>query len=156
MEHVARAGTEEYADNEKYQLRAWDLDRGDSLRELIALVNRIRRDSPALQDNLVTFHATGNEQLLAFSKCAARGTNVVLVVVNLDAHHTHTGYVELDRRALGLPPDEAFQVHDLLADARYRWEGARAYVALDPAILPASIFVVRRRVRTEQDFDYFL
>ena len=25
LEHVARAGTEEYVDSEKYQLRAWDL-----------------------------------------------------------------------------------------------------------------------------------
>jgi starch synthase (maltosyl-transferring) len=156
MEHDARPGSEEYADNEKYQLRAWDLDRGDSLRELIALVNRIRRENPALQDNLVTFHPTDNEQLLAFSKRTVSGASVVLVVINLDAHHTHAGYVEFDRRALGLPPGEAFQVHDLLADARYRWEGDRAYVELDPGILPASIFAVRRRVRTEQDFDYFL
>ena len=119
-------------------------------------MNRIRRENTALQDNLVTLHATDNEQLLAFSKRSADLSNVVLVVVNLDVHHPHTGYVELDREALGLLPEEPFQVHDVLADARYRWEGARAYVALDPGVLPASVFVVRRRVRTEQDFDYFL
>ena len=156
MESVARPGTEEYLDNEKYQLRTWDIDRADSLRDLIAVVNRIRRENTALQDNLVTLHATDNEQLLAFSKRSADLSNVVLVVVNLDVHHPHTGYVELDREALGLLPEEPFQVHDVLADARYRWEGARAYVALDPGVLPASVFVVRRRVRTEQDFDYFL
>jgi starch synthase (maltosyl-transferring) len=156
MEHLARPGTEEYIDSEKYQLRAWDVDRADSLRDIIALVNRIRRDNPALQDNLVTFHPTDNEQLLAFSKRSVDRTNVVVVIVNLDVHHVHTGYVELDRQALGVPEGEAFQVHDLLADARYRWEGARAYVALDPGILPAALFAVRRQVRTEHDFDYFL
>ncbi|HTB77701.1 MAG TPA: alpha-1,4-glucan--maltose-1-phosphate maltosyltransferase [Polyangiaceae bacterium] len=156
MEHVARPGAEEYLDNEKYQLRTWDIDRPDSLRDVIALVNRIRRDNPALQDNRITFHPTDNEQLLAFSKRSTDSAHVVLVVINLDAHHRQSGHVELDREALGLRPEEAFQVHDLLADARYRWEGRRAFVELDPGVLPASIFAVRRRVRTEQDFDYFL
>jgi starch synthase (maltosyl-transferring) len=155
QEHVARSGTEEYVDNEKYQLRAWDIDRTDSLRDVIALVNRIRRDNPALQDNLVTFHPTDNDQLLAFSKRSVDFANVVLVVVNLDVHHAHSGYIEVDRQALGLPAEGPFQVHDLLADARYRWDDNHAYVALDPAILPASIFLVRRHLRTEQDFDYF-
>jgi starch synthase (maltosyl-transferring) len=156
MEHVARPGAEEYLDNEKYQLRAWDIDRPDSLRDVIALLNRIRRENPALQDNRITFHPTDNEQLLAFSKRSADAANVVLVVINLDAHHRQSGLVDLDRAAIGLGPDEAFQVHDLLADARYRWDGQRAFVEIDPGILPASIFVVRRRLRTEQDFDYFL
>jgi starch synthase (maltosyl-transferring) len=43
-----------------------------------------------------------------------------------------------------------------LADARYTWHGARNYVLLDPGVLPASIFRVRRRVRSEHDFEYFL
>jgi starch synthase (maltosyl-transferring) len=156
MEHVAREGTEEYVDNEKYQIRTWDIDRKDSLRDVIALVNRVRRSNPALQDNRVTFHTTSDEQLLAFSKRSADAANVVLVVVNLDVYHTHSGYIELDLGALGVPAGEAFQVHDVLADARYRWEGGRAYVEIDPNVLPASVFVVRRRVRTEADFDYFL
>ena len=156
MEHVARADSEEYVDNEKYQLRAWDVDRDDSLRDVIALVNRVRREQPALQHNLVTFHPTDDENMLAFSKRSPDAKSVVLVVVNLDPRHTHAATVALDLEALGLPPNEAFQVHDLLADARYRWEGGRAYVELDPAVLPASVFLVRRRLRTEQDFDYFL
>jgi starch synthase (maltosyl-transferring) len=156
LEHVAREGTEEYVDNEKYQLRSWFVGRDDSLRDVIALVNRVRRENASLQDNRVTFHPTDDEHLLAFSKRSADGASVVLVVVNLDAHHTHAGSATLDLRALGVGPDEAFQVHDVLADARYRWQGPRAFVELDPGVMPASIFVVRRRVRTEQDFDYFV
>ena len=45
---------------------------------------------------------------------------------------------------------------DLLGGARYLWHGRRNYVALDPASAPAHIFRVRRRIRTERDFDYFL
>ncbi|MBV9940083.1 MAG: alpha-1,4-glucan--maltose-1-phosphate maltosyltransferase, partial [Acidobacteriaceae bacterium] len=44
-----RHGSEEYLDSEKYQIREWDLNRPDSLRDLITLVNRIRRENEALQ-----------------------------------------------------------------------------------------------------------
>jgi starch synthase (maltosyl-transferring) len=155
MEHEARAGAEEYLDSEKYELRAWDLDRPDSLRDVIALVNRIRRAHRALQDNRITFHPTDSDAILAFSKRSEDGASVVLVVVNLDPHRARAATIDLDLDALGLEDDEAFQVHDVLADARYRWRGRRAYVDLDPGILPASIFVVQRHVRSEQDFDYF-
>jgi starch synthase (maltosyl-transferring) len=155
MERAGREGTEEYADNEKYQLRSWDIAREDSLRDVIALVNRIRRENTALQDNLVTFHGTDDDHLLAFSKRSADGASVVLVVVNLDARHVHGGAVHLDLAALGIGPDEAFQVHDLLADVRYAWQGPAAYVELDPEVFPASVFAVRRHVRSEHDFDYF-
>ena len=50
MESAPREpGSEEYLDSEKYQLRHWTLDRPDSLRALIARVNRIRRENAALQ-----------------------------------------------------------------------------------------------------------
>ena len=49
-----------------------------------------------------------------------------------------------------------FQAHDLLTDAHYLWQGPRNYVLIDPHSVPAQIFRLRRRVRTEQDFDYFL
>ncbi|MBV9945574.1 MAG: alpha-1,4-glucan--maltose-1-phosphate maltosyltransferase, partial [Myxococcales bacterium] len=156
MEHAARPGSEEYLDNEKYQLRAWPIEREDSLRDLIALFNRIRRENPALQHNLLTFHETDDDQLLAYSKRDPAGDNVLLVVVNLDVHRTHAGRITLDLASLGLDPDEDFQVHDLLVDARYRWRGNRPYVEIDPGVMPASIFAVRRRVRSERDFDYFL
>jgi len=155
METQARGGSEEYIDSEKYELRAWDLDRTDSLRDLIALVNGIRRAHPALQDNRITFHPTDGDAILAFSKRSEDGASVVLVAVNLDAHHTRAATIELDLDAMGVGPDEVFQVHDVLADVRTRWQGRRAYVEIDPGVLPAAIFVVHRRVRTEHDFDYF-
>ena len=43
---------------------------------------------------------------------------------------------------LKLGADEAYQVHDLLTDARYVWRGSRNFVQLDPSILPAHIFRV--------------
>ena len=163
-------GSEEYLHSEKYQLRHWDLERPDSLRELIARVNRIRHRSPALQQNdTLRFHGVDNDQLLCYSKSTpdwmegttARGgeDDVILTVVNLDPHHTQSGWTDLDLGALGLvedrDPDAPFQVHDLITDARYLWQGRRNYVELDPHVIPAHIFRVRRDVHREHEFDYF-
>jgi starch synthase (maltosyl-transferring) len=152
-----RAGGEEYLDSEKYQLRHWDLEREDSLRDFIARVNRIRREHPALHSNeTLAFHPIDNEQLLAYSKTTPDGTDLVLVVVNLDPHHRHSGWLELPLDLLELRAEEPYQVHDLLGGGRYLWHGARNYVELDPRSAPAQIFRIRRRVRTERDFDYFM
>jgi starch synthase (maltosyl-transferring) len=150
------AGSEEYLDSEKYQIRRWNREDPASLREFIALVNRIRRENAPLQsDRGLKFHVTDNDTLLAYSKTKADGDSV-LVVANVDPHHTQAGWLQLDLQALGLPESGPFQVHDLLSGARFLWQGPRNYVSLDPTHSPAHIFRIRRRVRSEKDFDYFL
>ncbi|HKA53685.1 MAG TPA: alpha-1,4-glucan--maltose-1-phosphate maltosyltransferase [Candidatus Binatia bacterium] len=150
-------GSEEYYDSEKYEIKPRDLNRPDSLKDFIARVNRIRRQNPALQsDWSLRFHAVDNDQLICYSKCDAERTNVVLAIVNLDPHHTHAGWVDLSLDALGLDPYLPYQMHELLSDARYLWQGSRNYVELDPRVAPAHIFQLRRRVRTERDFDYYM
>ena len=157
-EHAAREpGSEEYLDSEKYQLRHWDLERADSLRPLIALVNRIRRENPALQsDEGLRFFATDNEQVLCSAKVSPARDSAIVTVVNLDPHHAHSAWVELDLAALGIDATTPYQMHDLLTGARFLWQGARNFVRLDPQRAPAHIFRVRTRVHREQDFDYFL
>jgi starch synthase (maltosyl-transferring) len=163
-ENAARDGVEEYVDNEKYQIRAWDLDSPVNLAPLIGIVNRVRRSHAALQTNdTLHFHGTDNPALLCYSKTAPDAGVVeagaddaaVLVVVNVDPYHRQSGYVELDLDVLGLDPAEPFLVSDLLAGGHFRWQGARNYVELDPHVTPAHVFAVRCRVRTEHDFDYF-
>jgi starch synthase (maltosyl-transferring) len=152
-----RAGGEEYLDSEKYQLRTWDLERAGSLRDFVARVNRIRRDNPALHSNdSLAFHPVDDEQLIAYSKATEDRGDVVLVVVNLDPHHVHAGWVQLPLELLGITSEEPYQVHDLLGGGRYLWQGPRNYVELDPRAAPAQIFRIRRRLRTERDFDYFM
>jgi hypothetical protein len=125
-----------------------DPEHPDSLRELIALINRIRRENPALQtDRGLRFHATDNEQILCFSKVDDSGDNTILVTVNLDPENVQSGWVELPVEALGLPRDQPYQVHDLLTGARYLWHGTSNFVQLDPQSIPAHIFRVRRRAR---------
>jgi starch synthase (maltosyl-transferring) len=158
MESAPREpGSEEYRDSEKYQLRHWMLQRPDSLAPLIARVNRIRRDNAALQSAFgVRFCRIENDQLIAYLKVDAASGNAVLTVVNLDPYQAQSGWVELDLDALQLDAAQPFQVHDLLSDQRYIWRGRYNYVLLEPHRAPAHIFRVRRRVRSEQDFDYYL
>lgn len=157
MEHVPRPGAEEYIDSEKFQLRSWDLDDPRSLRDAITLVNRVRKENAALQQtSRIAFHRTDSDVLMAYSKRTDDFGNVVLVVANMDPRHKHGGWVDLDLAELGIREGESFQVHDVFADARYLWSGARNYVELDPRLFPASLFVVRRKVRSEHDFEYFL
>jgi starch synthase (maltosyl-transferring) len=151
-------GSEEYLDSEKYQIRQWDLDQPGSLRHFVARLNRIRRENAALQsDWTLAFHSTDNDSLLCYSKSGGAGDDsLMLMVANLDPHHVQSGWVDLPLGALGLDAGQAFQAHDLLSGARFLWRGARNYVSLDPQTAPAHIFRLRRRVRSERDFDYFL
>ena len=150
-------GSEEYRDSEKYELRHWNLDQRDSLSDFITRVNRIRRDNPALQrDAGLHFYPIDNPLLLAYAKSCEDGSNVIVVVVNLDPHHVQSGWLDLPPEPLGLHSDHAFQVHDLLSDVRFLWQGNRNWIAIDPHAAPAQIFRLRRRVRSERDFDYFL
>jgi starch synthase (maltosyl-transferring) len=149
-------GSEEYFDSEKYEIRRWDLEAPHSLRDFIARVNRIRRDNPPLQANEhLEFHPADNPQLLCYSKRGTDLSNVLVMVVNLDPYHTQSGWVTLPLDRLGLDPDQPYQVHDLLGEARYLWQGPRNYVELNPHVLPAHIFRLRRRLRTERDFEYY-
>jgi len=138
-----RPGSEEYLDSEKYQFRHWDIDNPDSLRSLIARVNQIRHENPALHgDWSLRFHPVDNDQLIVYSKTTADLSNIIVVVVNLDPHHTQSGWVDLPVEAFQLDPQQPYQVHDLLTDARYFWRGIHNYVELNPRVMPAHIFCI--------------
>jgi len=152
-----RPGSEEYLNSEKYQIRSWDLLRQDTLKDLIARINHIRRENPALQyDWNLRFLPIDNEEMICYAKSSEDLDNIILVVVNLDPYHTQSGWVELPLEEFGLEAGHPYQMHDLLSDARYLWHGARNYVELVPQEVPAHIFRLRKRVRSERDFDYYM
>jgi starch synthase (maltosyl-transferring) len=138
-------GSEEYLDSEKYEIRHRDIERVDSIREFITRVNRIRRNSPALQTNLnLSFHKIDNEQMICFSKRTDDLSNIILVVVNLDPHYTQSGWVELPLSEFNLTERQPYYIVDLLNDMQYKWQGPRNYVELNPHNCPAHIFKVNR------------
>ncbi|KAA0935053.1 alpha-1,4-glucan--maltose-1-phosphate maltosyltransferase [Streptomyces apricus] len=142
----ARAGTEDYLDSEKYQLRPRDWEAaeraGTSIAPLIGSLNRIRRDHPALRHlRNVRFHGTDNDAVIAYSK--RTGSDAVVVVVNLDPHHTQEATVSLDMPRLGLDWHESVPVRDELTGEIYHW-GRTNYVRLTPGQTPAHVLTVLR------------
>ncbi|MGW2300123.1 alpha-1,4-glucan--maltose-1-phosphate maltosyltransferase [Streptomyces sp. NPDC001809] len=145
-----RDGSEEYLDSEKYQLRPRDWESaeraGRTITPLITTLNRIRRRHPALRRlRNITFHDADNPQVIAYSKRS--GSNIVLVVVNLDPHHTQEATLSLDMPELGLDWHETVPVRDELTGETYHW-GRASYVRLEPGVTPAHVLVLRPSPQT--------
>jgi starch synthase (maltosyl-transferring) len=143
-------GREEYLNSEKYEIRHWDLERPGGLQSLVARVNSIRKEHPAMQqDRTLRFLRTDNENLLAYAKTSADGSDVVATIVNLDPAWKQSGWVELPVQAV--PGQPQYPVHDLLNGPAYSWRaGAWNYVELDPAQSPAHVFHVERSLIPEE------
>jgi len=158
QEHLpVKHGSEEYLNSEKYEVRHWDLNRPDSLRDLIARVNGIRNDNAALQNDWsLRFHNVDNDQLICYSKESDDRANLLITVVNLDPHYTQTGFVTLPLEELEIPHDRPYEAEDLLTGDRFLWQGSRNYVELNPSIRSGHILKIHRRMRVETDFEYFL
>ncbi len=138
-------GSEEYLNSEKYELKRRDLQSATSLKDFIARVNRIRKGTRSLQNDLnLQFHGTDNPALICYSKTTDDLSEVIIVIVNLDCFHVQTGWVHLDLGSIGVDSVHAFRVHDLLGEGQYLWQGPRNYVELRPESLPAHILQVRR------------
>lgn len=140
-----RPGSEEYLDSEKYELRPRDWEsaerEGRSITPLITTLNRVRRRHPALQQlRNLRFHHADNDAVIVYSK--RTGSNTVLVVVNLDPHHTQEATVSFDMPELGLERHETVPVRDELTGETYHW-GRANYVRLEPGVTPAHIVVLR-------------
>ncbi|MFJ7074655.1 alpha-1,4-glucan--maltose-1-phosphate maltosyltransferase [Streptomyces sp. NPDC098781] len=125
-----RQGSEEYLDSEKYQIRPRDWETTDTIAPLITRLNSIRRENPALRQlRDLHFHDADQEAVIAYSK--REGSNTVLVVANLDPHHTQEATVSLDMPQLGLDWHESVPVRDELTGETYHW-GRANYVRLLP------------------------
>ncbi|HYT73882.1 MAG TPA: alpha-1,4-glucan--maltose-1-phosphate maltosyltransferase, partial [Vicinamibacterales bacterium] len=137
-------GSEEYLDSEKYQIKPRDYEHADSLAELIARINTIRRAHPALQfDRGLEFHETDNPQVICYTKRAPDGTDPILVVVNLDPFSMQHGHIRLPLTGWNVPPDSEIEAHDLLSDETYIWRGDWNYVRLDPQARVAHVIALR-------------
>jgi starch synthase (maltosyl-transferring) len=145
-ENQAVPGTEEYQDSEKYQLKARDWDRPGNIKEFVTLINRIRRDNPALhQLSNIRFLPADNDQILFYAKTTADKSNTLLIAVNLDPSQWHECTVTVPPDLVGVSRGQSFRVTDLITGAAYTW-GERNYVRLDPYAEPAHILRVERAV----------
>jgi starch synthase (maltosyl-transferring) len=146
FENVAlREGSEEYLDSEKFAVRPRDWSDPRSLAPMITQVNDIRRRhrEAIAQQRTLRIHAIDSEQMIAVSRMSDDGSDVLLVIVNLDPYQAHEATTWLDLAAIGMPEHDPYSVHDELTDTTYTWRGPSNYVRLDPAVQPAHIFHLR-------------
>ncbi len=128
-----KAGSEEYVDSEKYEVKRRALD--GPLLPMIERLNHIRRENAALQDiTNVTFLDTANDALIAYAK-HAQG-NTIITVVSVDPHQAQEGLAIVPAN-LGLPP--SFTAHDLLTGDRFMWRIGQNYVRLEPGVRQAHV-----------------
>ena len=145
-ENIAvREGSEEYLNSEKYQVRIRDWNDPRSLAPMIGTVNGIRRrhrEAIALLRTLHVHHID-SEHMLCVSRMSDDGSDVLLIIVNLDPYSAHEATTWLDLAALGIPADAPFTAYDELSGATYSWWGPANYVRLDPAYQPAHVLHLR-------------
>jgi starch synthase (maltosyl-transferring) len=147
-----RPGSEEYLDSEKYQIRIRNFDQPHSLAEMIRRINMIRRDHPALQrDRGLRFHATDNPKIICYSKRSTDGSDLVLIVVNLDPYHMQHGFIQLPLTEWGLGAGTPLEVIDLISTERYQWRGEWNYVRLDPEVRVGHVLQVQLSSLPPQD-----
>jgi starch synthase (maltosyl-transferring) len=152
FEDVARPGSEENIDNEKYEYKArdWALAEktGRTLAPYLTLLNRIRREHPALaQLRNLRVHWSDDDQVLVYSKHLAGEftpsgkPDTILVVANVDPHSVRETMVHLDLRQFGLAPGMTFTVRELISDQRWTW-GESNFVRLDAFTEPVHVLSV--------------
>ncbi|GAB3154881.1 alpha-1,4-glucan--maltose-1-phosphate maltosyltransferase [Microbacterium neimengense] len=153
FENVARPGSEENIDNEKYEykLRDWQQAEadGDSLAPYLAFLNRIRRQHPALRQlrNLEIQHSD-DDAILVYTKHLdgaldeSGESDTIIVVVNVDPHSARETTVHLDTEAWGVPAGTPYVVEDLVTGATWTWTDHN-YVRLDAFREPAHILHVK-------------
>lgn len=134
-------GREEYLNSEKYEVRHYDWKKTNRMTDIISLLNRIRKENKALHYTWnIQFCAVDNPNLLAFYKSTHDDANKLLVVVNLDAQQTHSGYVQLPLQRLGVQGYVNLKLHDLITNEHYTWTQEWNFVQLNPAKMPFHIF----------------
>lgn len=152
-ENVARPGSEENIDNEKYEykFRDWTAAEanGDSLAPYLARLNEIRHAHPALgQLRNISIHWSDDDAILVYSKhldaalSPSGRSDTIIVVVNTDPHSVRQTMVHLDTRIWGVEPGQPFEVEDLITGGQWTWSDHN-FVMLDAFAEPVHILHVK-------------
>jgi starch synthase (maltosyl-transferring) len=134
------SGKEEYLNSEKYEYKVWDWDRPGNIKDLVRIVNKARKDHPALQeyDNL-RFFSSDDERVMVYAKVSNDGSDRIVCIVNLDPHRTVSTWINLDLSQLGLTDGITYDVTELITGNHWSWTGAHHHIQINPMIEPAWI-----------------
>jgi len=153
FEHVARPGSEENIDNEKYEYKQRDWaaaeKAGTTLAPYLTRLNLIRAAHPSLRQlRNLDVHWSDDDSILVYTKHLAAEHNdgtadTIIVVANVDPHSVRETMVHLDLTRIGLATGTTFAVRDLITGAEFIW-GSDNYVRLDAFGEPVHILQVRK------------
>ena len=134
-------GKEEYLDSEKYELRPRDPDVPGHIKDDVRLINRIRRERPAMRDfTNLAFLTAHDDRVLYYGRFDDRAQDHVLFHVLLDPHAGAEFGFEVPLWRLGLPDEGSVEVEDLIHGNRFTWHGKHHSLTLDPATRPYAIW----------------
>lgn len=143
-ENLPVGSKEEYLDSEKYEVRKHDWKRTNRMTDIISVVNRMRKEHPALQSTWnIQFCALENPNLLAYLKATDDLSDIILVVVNLEPHSRQSGYVQVPKDRLKLGDRINLKLHDVMTDDHYTWTQEWNYVEIDPFKMPFHLFTIK-------------
>jgi starch synthase (maltosyl-transferring) len=141
LDNVPMQGKEEYWDSEKYEIKKHDWKKTNRLTDIFTILNRARKENAALQSTWnIQFCAIEDPNMLAFVKATPDLSNIMLVVVNLDPHGRHSGYVQIPKDRLKINGRVNLKLHDLMTDEHYTWTQDWNYVEIDPFKMPFHLF----------------
>jgi len=142
-DNIPVEGKEEYWDSEKYEIKKHDWRRTNRMTDIISIINKARKEHKALQSTWnIHFCTVSDANLIAYLKVTDDLSDCVLVVVNLDPHNTHSGYVQLPMHVLRLSDKINVKLHDLMTDEFYTWTQEWNYVELNPYKIPFHLFTM--------------
>ncbi|MFO7721173.1 MAG: alpha-1,4-glucan--maltose-1-phosphate maltosyltransferase [Gillisia sp.] len=147
----AYPGKEEYTHSEKYEIKHWDWEKSTKIKEVITLLNWIRRENEALQSTWnIEFCDTDNDMLICYSKISEDLENKLLVVISLDPKFSQTGWIKVPLKQFNLQENSPFTIIDLLSNSKYVWENEWNYVALHPQGIPGHIFRIENKQKEKK------
>jgi starch synthase (maltosyl-transferring) len=136
-------GREEYYDSEKYEIKKHDWKRTNRMTDIITIINKARNAHPALQSTWnIHFCEVTDPNLIAYIKVTDDLSDMILTVVNLDPHNTHTGYLQLPKALLKLEDKINIKLNDVMTDEHYTWTQEWNFIELNPFKLPFHLFTV--------------
>jgi starch synthase (maltosyl-transferring) len=148
---------EEYLNAEKYEIKYWDRSQKSPIKDLMRIVNVIRKENPALQQTKnITFLQTDNEHIIAYAKYSTDRKNIVVVAVNLDPDHTQSTTLHIPFNTLCVECEASYSLFECISHQKSMCETDACEVTLDPKEIPCRIYKVQVLKRREKEFEYFM
>ncbi|WP_308915044.1 alpha-1,4-glucan--maltose-1-phosphate maltosyltransferase [Jannaschia sp. LMIT008] len=134
-------GREEYLDSEKYELRPRDFDAPGHIKDDVRLINRIRREHPAMRDfTNLRFFTAHDDRVLYYGRFDDRTGSYLLFHVLLDPHAGSTFGFDVPLWAFDLPDAASVEVQDVIHGNAFTWHGKSHTLTLDPSERPYAIW----------------